>query len=92
MDLVDSVLSLLDVMGIEDPQVSKLLAISLALNLYCVMRVGMMNVRLKMHADHFNVLDDTHSQAQKDASRALENSSRADGRSSTLLALMKKWQ
>lgn len=90
MDLVDSVLSLLDVMGIEDPQVSRILAISVAIHLYSVMRIGMMNVRLKMHADHFNVLDVTHSQAQKDASRALENSSRADERSNTILRILKK--
>ena len=77
-------------MGIEDPQVSKLLAISLAINLYCVMRVGMMNVRLKMHADHFNVLDDTHSQAQKDASTALENASEAKGSVNTVIALIRK--
>ena len=51
--------------------------------------MGMMNVRLKMHADHFEVLDDTHSRAQKDASTALRDASNAKGSVDTFMSMIK---
>jgi len=53
-----------------------------------VVQMARQGVRLKMHADHFDVLDKTHTESLKQSSKALEQSSYTKGSVDTLFLLL----
>lgn len=82
--------SLFDLIGITLQPYDALLLIGVAFVVFVLGRISKVEVRLNMHADHFDVLDETHSQSTKDSSKALENSAYARGVVETLVKVMKR--
>lgn len=90
VSIIRGMQSLFEWAGIKLQPYDVLLLIGIAFVAFVLSRLSRVEIRLKMHADHFDVLDETHSQATKDSSKALENSSYAKGSVDTLISMAKK--
>ena len=97
ISLIRAFISVFDWLGITLAPYDALLFIGISFVSFVVLKLNKMSksvlkmsVRMDMHADHFDVLDETHSQSTKDSSKALENASEAKGKVDTLISILKK--
>lgn len=90
ISIIRAMIGVFEWLGIKLQPYDALLLIGIVFVAFVLSRISRMEIRMNMHADHFNVLDETHSQATKDSSKALEHASYAKGCVDTIIKAMRR--
>ena len=90
ISLIRGIIAVFEWLGINIEPYDALLLIGLCFVGYISVLIAHLKTRLQMHADHFDVLDDTHTESLKQSSRALELAADANGSVRTILSILKK--
>ena len=90
ISIIRAIIALFEWLGVKIAPYDALLLVGLSFVGFVAVMLAKFNTRLNMHADHFDVLDDTHTESLKQSSKALENSAYAKGAVDTIIKAIKK--